>query len=240
MKQSALDRLWSDAAAAMAAIHPPPHADFQLDLRVSSTLSRPNHPVQFGLFVRRLPDFDSRLPRVMCPAGAFVTPYGGLLRHRLDIESAGTAVGLSMRQAKSHARRLPGHDYAFDGLPLAWMVRRPIPRDWAELWALADADVDEMLPTSGLFFSAAEAFLFHRSGLGFMCNTADVAAGQRNNVRVEYRSTSLGGGLTLDLPLLMATAELREGDELLSPYHNAAANAHDWTNEPQWDSVVAD
>jgi hypothetical protein len=238
VRQSMLDRLWAHAAAAAAAAHPP-QSNWQLELRVSPTLCRPGRPVQFGLFVRRLPDFDSRRPRVVCRAGAFVAPYGGLLRHRLDIERAGGAVGLSMRQAKSHARRLPGHDYAFDGLPLAWMLRRPIPRDWTELRALVDADVDEMLPTSGLFFSAAEASLFRRSELGFMCNTADVAAGQSNNVRVEYRSTSLGGGLTLDLPLLMATADLREGDELLSPYRNAAANAHDWANEAEWDGGAA-
>jgi hypothetical protein len=216
--QAVLDRLW----ARMGAAH--------LELRISLCLSRPGHPVQFGLFVKQRAGFPlhstSNLtgatpPRVVFPAGAVVTYYGGLLRHRLDIERAGAQMHLSPSLAKSHARRLPGHDYVCDGLPLAWMLRRPVPRDWFDLLTLADADVDSLLPASPTW-SAAEVDLFHCSPKGFMCNTANASVGQRNNVRVEYRRTNIGGGLSLDLPRLIAITDLVEGCEVLSPYHNAA------------------
>jgi hypothetical protein len=213
--QTEMDRFWAQIAASTAR-----NTEFRLDLRVSLLLSRPGEPVQFGMFIARLGADSSRLPSaVICPAGTLVTPYGGLLRHRLDIEQTAATLGLSLQEAKSHARRVPGHDYACDGLPLAWMLRRPIPRDMSELHALSSADVAELLPATPLF-TAAEVALFHRSPLGFMCNTACTAAGQRNNVRVEYRPCSIGGGLLLYLPLLIATEDLCEGNELLSPYRN--------------------
>lgn len=177
--------------------------------------------------MKRLVDFDQAAPRVLCPAGTLVTPYGGLLRHKSDIEHAAQEMGLSMKQAKSHARRVPGHDHACDGLPLAWMLQRPIARDWFDLLSLSEVGGPALLPSTPRF-SSAEVSLFRNSPLGFMCNTADLSAGQRNNVRTEYRSAGLGGGLTLDLPVLIATEDLREGDELMSPYHNVAAKSRDF------------
>ncbi len=220
--QTAVDRLW---AACISAAPQDRNRECRIEIRISLSLSRPGKPVQFGVFVARSIDFDPARPsRVLCPAGSLVTAYGGLLRHRCDIEQTAAALSLSLQQAKSHARRVPGHDYACDGLPLAWMLRRPIPRDWFEPMSLASADITQFLPTSPQF-TAAEIALFDRSPVGFMCNTACAAAGERNNIRIEYRTVSLGGGLSLELPILIATDDLREGDELLSPYRNVASTS---------------
>lgn len=212
--QSTVNRLWAQLSSQSF--------QFRLEIRASASLSRPGAPVQFGVFVAR-----SLPARSVIPAGMFVAPYGGLLRHRLDIERAAVSLGLSSKDAKSHARKVPGTDWAWDGLPLAWMIRRPIPLDESDLLSIAAAGVEQLLPAPPLF-TAAEVALFHHSPIGFLCNTASGAAGRRNNVRIEYRSVSLGGGLSLSLPILIATEDLCEGDELLSPYNNVAATSGDF------------
>jgi len=85
---------------------------------------------------------------------------------------------------KTHARRIPGSSYVLDGLPLAWMLNRPVLTDTAQLnWAASH--VDQLRPDhSSSPFTAVEVQLWSSTPIGYMINTAD--DGEINNVGIHH------------------------------------------------------
>lgn len=136
--------------------------------------------------------------------------YGGVLVHRNDLRNL----------PHTHARRIPNSDYILDGLPLARMLLRPVPRTESRLLELMVAGIDPLLPSSRAAgaFTAAELARFEQSPLGFMANTAEA---HKCNVGIESHSVTVGGGLRYGVPMLVATSDIRAGEEILSPYNTS-------------------
>jgi hypothetical protein len=150
-----------------------------------------------------------------------VTPYGGILRHTSDYARAAAGVPSCAFVSKSHTRRIPDSNYLLDGLPLACMYSRPIPRTASALRKVVAAGVQPLLPTAA-HFTAAQLALFGGSAFGFMANTAPLS---ECNVRVVYRPVLVGrrGDPRLLVPVLQATRQIAPGQEILCPYNTSAA-----------------
>lgn len=203
-----------------------------LELRPHSVLSQLGSPLQFGLFARTVTYVEHGEARpVIFSAGDVICGYGGVLLHkgqlkppsRVDV-AVNSAVAAAL-PPRSHARRVPGSDYILDGLPFACMLRRPVPRCPAELTDIVTAGLEPLLPSSSLF-SPQEILRYHLSPLGYMANTA---SGTQCNVHIGVKRVKLAPGATsldFSVPVLVASRDIREGDEILSPY-GLAANAHE-------------
>lgn len=201
------------AAAASAAAAPCfSESTARVELGVHSGISSLDltKPVQFGLFAVLPPGAsptDSPMPVAFCK-GQRVCAYGGvLLSDNMRLSNA----------PRSHARRVLDVPFVLDGLPLACMLRRPIPRTASRLTELVAAGVRELLPSAPTF-SAAELAVFAASPLGFMANTAAPA---QCNVAIEYVQ---GKGRLGRAPVLVATRDIAGGEEILSPYQNVEAS----------------
>jgi hypothetical protein len=172
-----------------------------VEVRIHEQLSRQNlaQPIQFGLFAT-----------VAFRAGDEVAPYGGILRHQLDVQDPA---------AKSHARRL-GEGFVLDGLPLANMLDRPTPHTAAGLDALLQAGMQARLPTSTRY-AASDLERFKHSGFGFMSNQqrmhAQALALSPANVSIGSRAVKVAS-VTYSLPILIATRNIAVGEEIISPY----------------------
>jgi hypothetical protein len=197
----------------------PPDPRVQLRIQYALSAAALHQPVQFGLYAMlddapcdraaAAPAAAALEPALAFRAGEQVCMYGGVLRHSDDVGSA----------CSSHARRIPDSDLVLDGLPLASLLRRPVPRTQSRLLQLCADGVQSLLPAEPRC-SQEDVRRFFSSPLGFMSNTAEP---QRCNVRVAQHSVPLGGGLTYQVPRFVATRDIRAGEEILCPYHSNEA-----------------
>jgi len=164
----------------------------------SQALSR---PVEFGLFATEF-----------IRAGTDVTPYGGILRHKIDFAQG---------DAKTHGRNIPDSDYVLDGLPLANMWNRPTPHSQHQLDALIKQGPEARLPTAASY-THADLERFRASGYGFMSNTdsffSDGPTLARANVHLKDKSVRVAAGITYKLPMLVASCDIKKDDEIISKY----------------------
>lgn len=167
-------------------------------LQIDNGLSRVGEPIQFKVVATR--HFSSGEP---------VTHYGGVPVHVGVFKEGGKAYGWP----HTHVRSLPDSDFLLDGLPLSNMLTRPTPHTQDELDELLQAGVQSLQPTSR-DWSDEELLRFDGAPFGFLVNTA--GPGQKNNCRIHW--ASIAGGLAL-VPVLVASTEIREGEELLCPYN---------------------
>lgn len=183
-------------------------ASERVEVRIQKRLSELhlNAPVEFGLFARRA-----------IAAGEEVTPYGGILRHVIDARK------LPLLE-QTHIRRL-GNDFVLDGLPLANMLHRPIPRTAEELKALIAAGSQARQPTSASF-AAADLHRFAASAFGFMANTDRSHRGAQvlalANVKIDKKVFKMAG-VSYPVPVLVATRAIATGEEIISPYGKQAS-----------------
>lgn len=175
-----------------------PHASLDNGLRLEVDVERCHigEPLQFRVVADRL-----------FHRGEAVTWYGGLPVLKRSF--------VDHKLPKTHARLIPGAAFALDGLPLAWMLQRPLLTDAAQLnWAAAH--MNQLRPDHPSSpFTAAEVELWRSTPIGYMINTADGGGGV-NNVRIQNVSFA---HRTCEIPLLYATREIQVGEELLCSYN---------------------
>jgi hypothetical protein len=176
-----------------------PGGDACVEVRIQAEQSRIrlDQPVQFGLYATAAHS-----------VGQLVTPYGGLLRDVSDFDP-------NDKGAMSYGRRLPNSSFVLDGLPLACMFSRPVPRTEQGLQVALQEGMQPLLP-SGDPFSPQQLELFGRSAFGFMANTA---APSQWNVKVAYQSVRVGD-MSQQTPVLVASRAIAEGEEIFCPYNS--------------------
>ena len=174
----------------------------QVEVRIHEGLSSSNlqQPIEFGLFAS-----------CAIAKGTEITPYGGILRHKRAFECA---------DDKSHSRTIPASDYVLDGKQLAQMFDRPTPGTQQQLQELLAAGLQPLLPCQPRY-SAADLLCFTSSPMGFMANTGAPAD---QNVRIGSRCVRVAE-IQYDVPVLIATRNLQQGEEILSPYSTGHAHA---------------
>jgi hypothetical protein len=184
----------------------PPEPRLELRIHEAQSAAALDEPIQFGLFAKA--GARGMVPPVVFRTGDRVSMYGGVLVHSRDLRDL----------PHSHARRIPDSDYVLDGLPLAHMLLRPVPRTLSRLTELLVAGIAPLLPSSRPgAFTAAELARFEQSPLGFMANTAEA---HKCNVRVASFSVPVGD-MRYGVPMLVASADIRAGEEILSPYNTS-------------------
>jgi hypothetical protein len=185
-----------------------PAGDARVEVRIHAKHSRLYQPIQFGLYAT-----------VQHSAGELVTPYGGLLSHDGDLkrmqQQSPAALSLNL---DSHSRSVPNSSFVLDGLPLACMYRRPVPKSAQALAEVLQAGITPLLPSQH-DFSDAQLSFFRSSAFGFMANTANK---QQCNVRVLYKDVR-AGDILYPIPILVATRTIQAGEEILSPYGSDAS-----------------
>lgn len=178
----------------------------RVELGINGTLSARAllQPVQFGLFAALAPDASTRT--VLFRKDERVCSYGGVLVSADAVKARDLP--------RTHVRTVKGGGLVLDGLPLACMLRRPIPGTASRLVELVAAGVSHLLPSADTF-TAEQLARFGASPLGFMANTAPP---KRCNVKVQYVASALGANF--QVPVLVASRDICAGEEILSPYNS--------------------
>jgi hypothetical protein len=179
----------------------------KLEIRIDAVRSAAalDKPIQFGLFVKNISAAAAAAGSpVMFRKDELVTMYGGMLFNESDIPP----------DLRSHARRIPSTGWVLDGLPFAWMLKRPVPGTKARLAELVAAGIEPLLPSEP-FFTAEEVESFKTTPLGFMSNTA---RRELCNVRVGDKKV-LVGGMRYRVPALFAKGDILAGEEILCLYN---------------------
>ena len=210
--------------------------DPRAELRIQPVLSAAalDEPVQFGLFARavqassgdssssgssssssssssRSHASETAERTIVFHNGEQVCMYGGILVHSQELKNHGVP--------HTHACRVRATDFVMDGLPFAQMLIRPVPGTLSRLSELLAAGVQPLLPSPALF-TPAELDRFYSSPLGFMCNTAEPA-----RVNVKIMTLSVNPKFRWEVPRLVATRDIYEGEELLVHYNTAEGRA---------------
>jgi hypothetical protein len=174
-----------------------------VELRVDVAMSRRNlhAPIQLALHALRYFEQDEE-----------VVFYGGIPLHNDLIRRVGQEMRLPF--ACSHARSINNVDFSLDGLPLAWMIHRPVPGSLERLHDIAHRGVACLLPHLRSGYTRAEKAAFVDSPLGYMVNSA--GDGQTNNLKIKWRRV---GGL-YEIPVLTSSRPIYRGEQLLCPYNN--------------------
>ena len=174
-----------------------PHASLDNGLRLEVDVERCHigEPLQFRVVA------DRPFHR-----GEAVTWYGGLPVFKRSFAAHNLP--------KTHARLIPSSDFVLDGLPLAWMLQRPVLTDAAQLnWAAAH--MNQLRPDHPSSpFTAVEVNLWRSTPIGYMINTAD--DGGVNNVCIQHVPFA---HRTCEIPRMHATRDIQVGEELLCAYH---------------------
>ena len=201
----------------------------RLELRVQREVSTRHldRPVQIGLYVRAdaaAADGDRSTPPVVFEEGQTVCDYGGLIGTDTDYRAVSSAAPPPL--PATHVRAIAGIPFVLDGLPLAAMIRRPVPGTAEGLDEIITHGVFPLLPTSTTDgpFTAAQVRQFHARALGCMANNSITGC----NVRSGTRKIRVGG-ISYEVPTLVATQRILQGDEILAPY-----NTEESRRSPDW------
>jgi hypothetical protein len=197
-----LDKKSLEHLQQLRAFAPSPKLEIRIDaVRSAAALDK---PIQFGLFVK---DVASAAAAAAAPVvfrkGDLVTMYGGMLVDATDVPP----------DLRSHARRVPSTGWVLDGLPFAWMLKRPVPGTKERFAELLVAGIGPLLPSEP-FFTAEEVRRFLATPLGFMSNTA-----RRELCNVRIREVRVGSDISFEVPALFANRDILAGEEILSRYN---------------------